>query len=83
MPEPTQNPRREPSQPPWSLGLFLLVVIGTFLAWEAQRGHLLGALPYVLLALCPIFHLFLYRERGGEGQHRLDHAGPHGEGSLS
>jgi hypothetical protein len=33
--------------------------------WEEHRAHLLGALPYVLLLLCPLLHLF----HGGHGGH--------------
>jgi hypothetical protein len=38
---------------------------------------LLGALPYVLLLLCPIVHLFMHRGHGGHDGHPSH--GPHTE----
>jgi len=48
-------------------GLVLLgfLAIAAFFLWEEHRAHLLGALPYVLLLLCPLLHLF----HGGHGGH--------------
>lgn len=39
--------------------------IAGFFLWEEHKAHLLGALPYVLLLLCPLMHLF----HGGHGGH--------------
>lgn len=44
------------------LGFFAIAV---FFLWEEHKAHLLGALPYVLLLLCPLLHLF----HGGHGAH--------------
>ena len=41
-----------------------LAVAGFFLFTE-HRAHLMGALPFVLLALCPLMHLF----HGRHGRH--------------
>jgi len=48
-------------------GLVLLgfLAIAAFFLWEEHKAHLLGALPYVLLLLCPLLHLF----HGGHGGH--------------
>ena len=46
----------------WALIGFLLIA-GFFLFTE-HRAHLLGALPFVLVALCPLLHLFGH---GGHG----------------
>lgn len=40
-------------------------VIAVFFLWEEHKAHLLGALPYVLLLLCPLLHMF----HGGHGGH--------------
>jgi hypothetical protein len=40
-----------------------------FFLWEEHRAHLLGAIPYVLLLLCPVVHLFMHRGRGGHSGH--------------
>ena len=47
-----------------------LAIAGFFLLTE-HRAHLLGALPFVLLALCPLLHLFGH---GGHG-HGTDKGG--------
>ena len=52
------------------------LAIAAFFLWEEHRAHLLGALPYVLLLLCPLLHLFHGGHGGhggGDGQHK-DHA---------
>jgi len=49
---------------PWVFFGFLAVA-GFFLFTE-HRAHLMGALPFLLLALCPLMHFF----HGGHGGHR-------------
>lgn len=39
--------------------------IAAFFLWEEHQAHILGALPYVLLLICPLLHLF----HGGHGGH--------------
>ncbi len=47
--------------------------IAVFFLWQEHRAHLLGALPFVLLLLCPLLHLFMHRGHGNgpgkSGQH--------------
>ena len=43
--------------------------IALFFLWEEHKAHLLGALPYVLLLLCPLMHLF----HGGHGGNNTAH----------
>ena len=45
--------------------------IALFVLWEEHKAHILGALPYVLLLMCPLLQLF----HGGQG----DHGGTHGQ----
>lgn len=62
-------------------GLVLLVflaVTGLFLAVE-HTAHLFGVLPYALLLLCPLLHLFMHSGHGGRGGPDDGHAG-HGGG---
>ena len=49
-------------------GLVLIgfLAIAAFFLWGEHKAHILGALPYVLLLLCPLLHLF----HGGHGSHR-------------
>jgi Protein of unknown function (DUF2933) len=48
-------------------GLVLLafVAIAAFFLWTEHRAHVLGALPWVLLAACPLLHLFMHRSGHG------------------
>ena len=58
----------------WTLALCaFLLVIGALMFTE-HRAHVLGALPYLLLLACPLFHLLFHRGHGG---HRR---GPHEHG---
>jgi hypothetical protein len=41
-----------------------LVVAAFFLITE-HTAHVLGALPYLLLAACPLMHLFMHHGHGG------------------
>jgi hypothetical protein len=47
----------------WVLTGFLLVA--AFFLWTEHRAHLLGILPYLLFAACPLMHLFHH----GHGSH--------------
>ena len=63
----TQIP--SPNRPWWRsrAGLALLgflLIAGVFLLTE-HRAHTLGFLPYGLLLLCPLLHLFMHGGHGG------------------
>ena len=58
--------------PIW-LGLCLFLAIATFFLWEEHRAHILGILPYVLVLLCPIIHLFMHRGHGHHAPIRSRH----------
>jgi hypothetical protein len=45
--------------------LIAFLVIAAFFLWEEHKAHLLGALPFAILALCPLLHLFMHRGHGG------------------
>ena len=72
---------------PYWLGACVFLAVAGFLLWEEHRAHLLGVLPYVLLLLCPVVHLFMHRGHGGHGHHHHNaqrSAGPRrGDGRLS
>jgi hypothetical protein len=47
--------------------IFLIfLVIAAFYLITEHTAHVFGALPYVLLLLCPLLHLFMH---GGHGDH--------------
>jgi hypothetical protein len=41
-----------------------LIIAGFFLITE-HTAHVLGALPYLLLAACPLMHIFMHHGHGG------------------
>jgi len=60
----------QPSSAGWIRSRSGLVFLGfaaiaVFFLWEEHKAHMLGALPYVLLLLCPLLHMF----HGGHGGH--------------
>lgn len=55
-----------PGIPTW-IGLCAFLAIAAFFLWAEHRAHILGVLPYLLLAACPIIHLFMHRSHGGHG----------------
>jgi hypothetical protein len=64
-PSPPRNRRRT-----W-LALVGFLAIGGFFLVTEHRAHLLGFLPYALLLLCPLLHLF----HGGHGRSHAGHGG--------
>lgn len=63
-----------PNRPWWRsrIGLALLgflLIAGFFLITE-HTAHTLGALPYALILLCPLLHLFMH---GGHGSNHGGH----------
>ena len=47
------------------------LAIAVFFLWEEHKAHILGALPYALLLLCPLMHLFHggHEDHGNEDRH--------------
>ena len=72
-------PQRERLHLPIWLGLCFFLAVATFFLWEEHKAHILGVLPYALLLLCPIVHLFMHRGHGGHGAAK--HHGGTGEPS--
>lgn len=68
------NPSRQPpfwrSKPGIALGM--LLVIGLFYLAREHYGHLSQLLPYAILLLCPLMHLFGH-SHGGHGHHAVMH----------
>jgi hypothetical protein len=65
--QPVQNPGRwTPPRINWVLMGFL--AIAAFFLFTEHRAHLLGALPFLLLALCPLLHFFGHRGHGGHSR---------------
>ena len=45
-----------------------LAIAGVYL-WMEHRAHLLGALVFLPLLLCPLMHLFMHHGHGGHSGH--------------
>lgn len=50
----------------------VLAAIAAFFLLSEHKAHVLGVLPYLLLLLCPLMHLFMHH---GHGQHGGHHHG--------
>lgn len=76
---PEHQPAQRPFRLPLWLGFCLFLAIALFFLWEEHRAHILGAVPYVLVLLCPLIHLFMHRGHGGHGsgQTGSQHHGGH------
>ena len=77
------NPPRESFRIPVWLGLCAFLAIAAFFLWAEHRAHILGALPYALLLLCPIIHLFMHRGHGGHPGGHDDHTNRSTKGAAS
>jgi len=53
---------------PAGLALCVFLAIAAFFLWVEHRAHVLGVLPWLLVAACPLLHLFMHR--GGHGGHQ-------------
>ena len=56
---------------PAGIALCVFLAIAAFFLWVEHRAHVLGVLPWLLVAACPLLHLFVHRD--GHGGH---HHGP-------
>ena len=66
----TGRTRRSPFRIPLWLPFCAFAAIAVFFLWQEHRAHLLGALPWVFLLLCPVLQLFMHRGEGHEhGSH--------------
>jgi Protein of unknown function (DUF2933) len=64
-PNDNQEPRRGISRSTWVLIGFLAVA--AYFLFSEHRAHFIYYLPFVLLAACPLMHLF--HGHGGHGRH--------------
>jgi hypothetical protein len=56
------------------VGLVLLgfLIIAGVLLFTEHRAHVLGALIWLPLLLCPLMHIFMHGRHGGHGGHGQD-----------
>lgn len=58
----------------WVLAGFLF--IAAYFLYTEHRAHLFGALPYLLLAACPLMHMLHHRGHGHRQGHPREGNGP-------
>jgi len=51
------------------LTLIAFLVIAAFFLITEHTAHFFGFLPYALLLLCPLLHLFMHSGHGGNKMH--------------
>jgi len=54
---------------PAGLVLIGFLAIATFFLITEHTAHFFGALPWLLLAACPLMHLFMHHGHGGHSGH--------------
>ena len=47
----------------------LFAIIGSFFIVAEHRAHLIPYLPWLLLAACPLMHVFMHHGHGGHQHH--------------
>jgi len=52
----------------YALGLAVMGAIASYFLLTEHLAHTLGALPYLLLAACPLMHLFMLHGHGSMPQ---------------
>jgi|TARA_B100000749_G_scaffold280077_2_gene274656 hypothetical protein len=54
----------------WKNPLVIVCVLAVgYWLYTYHAEHALGFLPYAILLLCPIMHIFMHGEHGGHGGH--------------
>lgn len=51
------------------LTMIAFLSIAAFFLITEHTAHLFGVLPYVLLLLCPLLHMFMHRGHGNHANH--------------
>ena len=49
---------------PAAIALCVVAAVAAYFQLTEHRAHLAGILPYALLALCPLMHLFMHHGHG-------------------
>ncbi|WP_374662249.1 DUF2933 domain-containing protein [Inhella sp.] len=50
-----------------AIAFLVMGAVAAWYLWAEHRAHLLGALPYLILLVCPLMHVFMHR--GHHGRH--------------
>lgn len=61
----------------WGVGFLVLTVVAGYFLWTEHEAHVKLAipyLPYLLVLLCPLMHLFMHHGYGGHDRGGKDRA---------
>lgn len=75
MRAPDSTPTRHTGANQVNLAVLAFFAIAAFFLLTEHRAHLVGAMPFLLLA-CPLLHFFMHHGHGGMGERQA----PHDEG---
>ena len=54
------------STPHGAAVIFMIFAVSYFL-WTEHRAHVIEALPWVIVRICPLMHVFMHRGHGHHG----------------
>lgn len=63
---------------PNGLAAIVLIAIAGYYLLAEHQAHVFAALPWLVLLLCPLMHVFMHRGHGGHG-HDGEGGSHHGE----
>ncbi len=45
----------------WAIGWIVFAAVAAWFLWAEHRAHLLAWLPFAIVLLCPLMHVFMHR----------------------
>ena len=54
---------------PFGIAAAVVAVVASAYVYLDHQGHAKALLPFLLLAACPLMHVFMHRGHGGHGGH--------------
>ena len=70
-----RTPRENFLTSPAGMVLIGFLAIGGVYLWMEHQAHLLGALVFLPLLLCPLMHFFMHHSHGGHSGHDTSSGG--------
>ncbi|MBX3295704.1 MAG: DUF2933 domain-containing protein [Acidobacteria bacterium] len=61
-----EHPNTSQSRWKWAIALAGFLIVAAFFLFSEHQAHFFGFLPYLLLLLCPLIHLFMHGGHGGK-----------------
>jgi hypothetical protein len=63
------------------LAFLAFIVAGGYFLWTEHQAHLFAALPYLIVLVCPLLHIFMHRDHGNHQKGDKTHThGDHAQG---